>query len=225
MRFFSKGFKAMLPITTGVIPFGAVMGTVTAEAQLSFAQSTAMNIFVFAGAAQLAAVELMTKHTASVVVIATGLIINLRFLLYSAAMVPFVRNESFPLKLLSAYCITDQNYAVMSAHQKEFRDNHDAIRFYLGASLAMYLAWQLSVVGGYIFGNFAPSSWALDYAVPVSFVALVVPTIKNRIYLVVAAFSSVVSLCLSFLPFKIGLIITSLLAIGLGILLTRKKGR
>lgn len=213
----------MLPIITGVIPFGAVMGTVCAEAGLSFFQTITMNILVFAGASQLAAVELMTKHTASVVVIATGLIINLRFLLYSAALSPVVQKSSWLVKLTSAYALTDQNYAAMSAHQDELKSTEETITFYFGASLCMLLGWHLSVVGGFVFGNFAPSSWALDYAVPLCFAALVVPTLKNHKYVLVAVFSGVVSLLLNFMPLKTGLIVTALLAIGFAALLTRRS--
>ena len=213
----------MLPIVPGVIPFGAVMGTVAAEAGLTFPQSTFMNVIVFAGAAQLAAVELMTKNAASVVVILSGLIINLRFILYSAAIAPILQNSNFLTKLTCAYCITDQNYAVMSANEKILKTPTDAIRFYLGASLCMFIAWQLTVVAGFIFGNFAPASWALDYAIPLSFVALVIPTLKNKKYVTVAAFSAGVSLLLSSLPYRSGLIVTAGLAVALGMLLTRKK--
>ncbi len=222
-KLFTRGFWAMMPITTGVIPFGIVMGTVTSEAGLSFLQSTVMNIWVFAGAAQLAAVDLMSHHAAVPVVVVTGLIINLRFLLYSAALVPVVQESSLLTRLLCAYWITDQNYAVMSAHFNELKTPAQAVRFYLGASVAMCLVWHLSVVVGYVFGNIAPASWALDYAVPVSFVALLVPTMKNRKYVAVAAFSALTALLLHFLPFRMGLILTSLLSISLATLLIRRK--
>ncbi len=215
------GFKGMLPITMGVIPFGAVMGTVSSEAQLTFFQTVTMNILVFAGAAQLASVELMTKHAASIVVVVTGLVINLRFLLYSAALSPALQKSSFFVKLAAAYPITDQSYAVMSAHQDKLKTHAESIQFYFGTCACMMLAWHLSVIAGFIFGNFAPSTWALDYAVPLSFVALVIPTLKNQKYVIVAAFSSVVSVMLHPLPYKIGLILTAALAIILATYITR----
>lgn len=220
---FVQGFKGMLPIITGIVPFGAVVGTVSSEAQMTFFQTMTMNFVVFAGASQLAAIELMTKHAASVVVILTGLVINLRFLLYSAAMSPVVHNSKFFTKLLAAHLLTDQGYAVMSANQDKLKNNREMVEFYFGACASMVLAWQGAVIAGYIFGNFAPASWALDYAVPISFVALVIPTLKNRRYLMVALFSSVVSVLLYPLPYRTGLIATAVLAIGLAAVLTRKK--
>lgn len=220
---FRKGFKSMLPIVPGILPFGAVMGTVSADAQLSFFQTVGMNIIVFAGAAQMAAVELMKYQAAIWVVVATGLIINLRFLLYSAALSPVLQKESFLKKLVSAFCLTDQSYAVMSAEQDKFKTNEEAVSYYLGSCACMMIAWHSSVIAGYVFGNFAPKSISLDYAIPLSFVALVIPTLKNYKYIVVAIFSSVVSLVLSDLPYRTGLMVTALLGIALAFFLTRKK--
>lgn len=222
-NFFLSGFRAMAPVLTGVIPFGLVMGTVCFEAKLDLAQSVGMNFIVYAGAAQLAAVDLMTKNAASLVVILTGLIINLRFLLYSAALSPVVHRSHFFIKLFCAYSLTDQSYAVMSANESKLRNSSEATLFYLGASVCMMICWHTSMLAGYIFGNFAPASLSLDYAVPLSFVALVIPTMKNKTYFFIAAFSSVVSLLLHSLPFKLGLIGTAILSIGLAALLTRKK--
>ena len=87
----------------------------------------------------------------------------------------------------------------------------------------MMLVWHLSVIAGFIFGNFAPASLSLDFAVPLSFVALVIPTIKNKTYLMVAMFSSVLSLLLYQLPFKLGLLITALVSISVAAYLSKKN--
>ncbi len=221
--FFIKGFRQMVPITTGVIPFGAVMGTVFFNAKISFVKAMTMNVLVYAGASQLAAVELMDKHAALIVVVLTGLVINLRFLLYSAGLAVELQGASWGTKLLCAHTLTDQSYAVMLAHHDEFKKKSDAIEFYLGTAVCMLLVWHASVVAGYVFGNFAPASWNLDFAVPLSFLALVIPTLKNKTYWLVALFSTVVSILCYSMPFKTGLITTALLSIALAIFLTRKK--
>ncbi|MBX2995294.1 MAG: AzlC family ABC transporter permease [Bdellovibrionaceae bacterium] len=222
-EYFYQGFRSMLPVTTGAIPFGAVVGTMCAEAKLTFAQAITMDHLLYAGAAQLASVELMSQKAAALVVVASGLIINLRFLLYSAAMSPLLQNSRTITKVACAYLVTDQSYAAMSAHQDKLKTPADSIQFYFGTAVCMLIAWHASLMAGYAFGNFAPTTWALDYAVPLSFLALVLPTLKNRNYIAVALFSSVVSVLLYQLPYKLGLIVTALLAIGFGAFLTRKK--
>ena len=213
----------MLPITAGVIPFGLVMGTVAANANLSLLQTTVMNFSVFAGASQLATVDLMSKGLPAFVVIATGIIINLRFFLYSAALsVPF-KGLPTNIKLSGSYLITDQGYSVTVANEHLLNNKQDKLYFYFGASILMALVWQASVLTGFIFGNFAPTSWSLDYAVPLSFVALVLPTLKNRSYFYVGLLSASLSLLLRSLPFNLGLLVSALTAIALAYLLMKKE--
>lgn len=214
----------MLPILAGVIPFGLVMGTVASNAELDILQTTLMNFLVFAGASQLAAVDLMTKDTNTLVVVATGLIINLRFMLYSAAFSPLMQNANPLLKAFCSYSLTDQTYTAMVANESRLKDVTQSLQFYVGAAIAMIIGWQSAVVLGFIFGNIAPHSLSLDYAVPLSFVALVVPTLKSRNYFYVALLASVLSLVLKGLPYNLGLLTSALTSIAFGALLTRKAG-
>jgi predicted branched-subunit amino acid permease len=223
-NFFRFGFLKILPIMSGVVPFGAVVGSAASEAGLSVTQSMLINVFVFAGASQLAAVNLMTKNATIAVVVFTGLIINLRFLLYSAAISPVLHGSSFWTRFFGAYFLTDQSYAVMSAHEKHFKSSKDAIQFYFGACACMVITWHLSVLAGTLFGNFAPRNWALDYAVPLSFIALVIPTLKNRAYAFVAICSALSGILLYRLPLNLGLIASALIAISVAVFLSRKAG-
>lgn len=223
MKYFNMGFRSILPIISGIIPFGAVMGSAFAEAKLSFFQAMLMNTTVYAGAAQLATTDLMKMNAAWFVVIATGLIINLRFLLYSAAMAPYMRQASALKKFLVSFTLTDQSYAAMTANSDKISTNEEAIQFYLGTAACMLITWHLSVIAGFAFGNFAPASLSLDYAIPLSFVALLVPTIKSKKHVLVTIFSSVVSIFLFNFPLKTGMMVTALLSIGLAWMLIQKK--
>lgn len=223
MNQFSSGFRSVLPIISGIIPFGAVMGSAFSEAQLSFSQALLMNTAVYAGAAQLATTDLMKMKAAVAVVVATGLIINLRFLLYSAAMSAYLKDEKPLTKFLCAFTLTDQSYASMTANQDKFKTNAEATQFYLGTAACMFITWQVSVVAGFIFGNFAPASLSLDFAIPLSFVALLVPTLRSNLHRAIALFSSIMSLLLNGLPLRTGLIVTALSSIALAWMLIQKK--
>jgi predicted branched-subunit amino acid permease len=165
----------------------------------------------------------MTLNAAVAVVVATGLVINLRFLLYSAAMAPLLQNSGPLLKVLCAFTLTDQSYATMTANESKFSSNREAVEFYLGTAACMLLVWHASVTAGFVFGNFAPARWSLDYAVPLSFVALLIPVLKDRRYVAVALTSSVLSLFLHHLPLKTGLVATALLSMLLAAWFLRKK--
>lgn len=222
-KFFYLGFKEMIPITSGIVPFGAVVGTVCAEAKLTFFQSAMMNLFLYSGTAQLAAVELMSEKALAVVVVASALVINLRFILYSAGMSPYMSQSGFWAKLGVAHTLTDQSYAVMVANKK-LKEPSDFVSFYFGTALCVFLAWHGSWVIGYIFGNFAPSNWNLDFAIPLSFLALMLPSLKNKKYVLVALASTLLSVVLYNMPLKLGLLTTALVSILFAFLLT-KKGR
>lgn len=225
MSHFKMGFKSILPIISGIIPFGAVMGSAFAEAKLSFWQSMFMDTVVYAGAAQLATVDLMKVNAAMFVVVATGLIINLRFLLYSAAMSPYLKDSSFIVKFLTAFTLTDQSYAAMSANHDKINTNAEATQFYLGTAACMVITWHASVIAGYAFGNFAPQSLNLDYAIPLSFVALLIPTLKTNGHRTVALFSSIISLLFYGFPLKTGMMVTALLSIALAWMIIQKKNK
>lgn len=213
----------MLPITIGIFPFGAVMGTVTAEAGLSLWQSTAMNLFVFAGASQLAAIDLLGKEAPLLVVLMTGVVINARFFLYSAAFAPWVVHEKLPTKMFSSFFLTDQSFAAMSSHEQKFRGSHEAIQFYLGACLCMFFAWHGSVILGFIFGNVAPASLNLEFAIPLSFISLLVPTLKNKKYVLVSLLSAILGILLHTLPLKLGLLVSALLSLLFVFFFLRRK--
>lgn len=225
MNSFKKGFLAIIPIASGIIPFGMVMGVVFAEANLSLLQALLMDNVVYAGAAQLATVSLMKLNTAILIVLATGLIINLRFLLYSAAMSPYLENSNRWVKYFCAFTLTDQSYAAMTANQHKFKTNQEAMQFYMGTAVAMLITWHSSVVFGHLFGNIAPAKLNLDYAIPLSFVALLVPTLKTKNHYLIAGFSAVASLIFYKAPLNIGLMISALLSIGLAWILIKRKSK
>ncbi len=215
----------MLPITTGVLPFGLVMGTVASHAELSSTQAVGMNIFVFAGASLLAVVDLMLQGASSLIVLSAGLIINLRFMLYSADFAPFVQNSSFLTKFFCSYTLTDQSYSCLKANETQLKNQEEAVQFYLGAAICMLIAWQGSVVVGYFFGNILSPSLSLDYAIPLSFVALVMPTLKNRVMVLVAISAALFSVILRPVPFNLGLLLSVFLALGFGAYLTKRPHR
>ncbi|MEZ4819008.1 MAG: AzlC family ABC transporter permease [Bdellovibrionota bacterium] len=222
---FTRGIALMVPIVPGVIPFGLIMGTAAANANLSLSETLGINLMVFAGASQLAAVDLMNQNTQSLVIVLTGLVINLRMLLYSAAMAPRLQGVSFWKKSFVAYFLTDQAYAVVASNEDLYASTSDMLVFYFGAAVFMSLAWHLSVILGFFFGNITPTSLSLDFAVPLSFMALTIPTLTSRIHIYVAIVASIFSVLLHDLPYHLGLLVTAVCSISIGALLLHYKNR
>lgn len=212
----------MLPIAPGVLPFGLIMGTVASESGLSFLKAAFLNLFVFAGASQLAALDLMNQKAPIAIVVLTGLIINLRFIMYSTSLAPLFSPYKTLKKLGLAYIVTDQSFAVSSLAFEDIKTNKSKVYYYIGASLTMALIWHFSVLLGYLFGDIAPKSLSLDFAVPLAFLSIVIPSIKTKKLLLVALCSSFLSILFYKIPLNLGLMISACLAVGLGVYLDSK---
>ena len=225
LEYFSLGMKKLLPITPGIIPFGLIMGTVATNSGLNPFEGMGMNFIVFAGASQLAILDLMNTNSPALVVVLTGFVINLRFIMYSASLAPFVEHLGALKKLGVAYTMTDQSYAVSILEFDKIKSSKHKIIFYMGTVATMMVVWHLSVLAGLIFGNFAPSSMSLDFAVPLAFMSITIPLIKNKTLVAVALTSSMVSVLTHGFPYNLGLLVAAFSALLIGMLLTKKEAQ
>jgi len=214
-QFFS-GAKAISPILLGVLPFATISGIVAIDAGLTPAEAIGMAVILFAGAAQLAATQLIGNGAAPPVIVFTALIINLRFVMYSASMAPYLKKVTAWKRALLSYVLTDQAYALSIA---KFTQNPDAPHkpwFYAGATAALWVTWQLGSLAGIFLGAQVPAQWSLDFAVPLTFLALLVPVVNSRPAIVAAAVAGITVMFAFNLPFNLGLITASLVGIAAG---------
>lgn len=218
---FFAGVRAELPILLGVIPFGLIYGVLAiTQAHLPPNVAQAMSAIVFAGSSQFIGQQLMAAGTPGLVIVATTFIVNLRHALYSASVAPFVKPLRARWKVLLAYLLTDEAYAVTITHyeQPEVFVEHKHW-FYFGAGLALWSTWQLSTAVGIFFGAQVPESWGLDFTLALTFIALVVPRLKDRASTGAAIAASAVALIGSLLPYKLGLMAAALVGIVVGIMI------
>ena len=167
----------------GVIPFGLVAGATPASHKLGVGAAVGFSTIVFAGASQLAAMEVLIKGGSAAVAIAAACTINLRMLLYSASLAPFLAEQPLRRRLLVAYLLTDQAYAVSItrwAAAEPDADPHDRIAYYLGAGLLLWVVWQLATIAGALAGAALPKDLPLDFAIPLVFLVLLVPAVTTR---------------------------------------------
>src|SRR6185436_14204458 len=150
-RDFRAGFVGTMPLWLGVAPFGAIYAVTARAAGLSAAQTLAMSLLVFAGAAQFTAAGLFASGAAPLAIVITTLIINARHALLAASLAPFVRRERPALKALLGY--------------------------QLGSNISLYMIWQCSTVGGMLFSAQMPdtAAYGLDLVFPLTFIGLLVP--------------------------------------------------
>jgi len=215
---FMAGLKAITPILLGVVPFATIAGIAAVEIGLSPGLAIGMSLLMFAGASQLAAIQLLALEASPFIIVLTALIINLRFVMYSASLAPHLKQASPRLKALLAYLLTDQAYAVsISQFTKQPAKRSHRHWFYLGAALAMWVTWQTGAALGALLGTQVPASWSLDFAIPLTFLALAVPTIKDRATLAAALGGGLVAVAAFSLPYNLGLVGGALGGISLGV--------
>lgn len=214
---FWLGVREELPILLGVIPFGMIYGILAISAGLSTLDAQAMSSVVFGGSSQFMTAKLISAATPGVVIILTGFVINLRHALYSASIAPYTRHLPPTWKAVLAYLLTDEAYAVSITHYQRSGDLTHKHWHLLGAGLALWTSWQISTGVGVFLGAQIPESWGLDFALPLTFIALVVPGLKDRPGVLTAGVASLAALLFFGFPFKLGLIAATLVAIAAGL--------
>jgi 4-azaleucine resistance transporter AzlC len=219
---FIAGLKAELPIVIGVIPFGMIYGVVALDAGLMTGAAQAMSAIIFAGSAQFISAQLFGLSTPGVVIVATVAVVNLRHLLYSASIAPYLKSLPNRWKWLLAYLLTDEAYAVAITHYQDGQDNQYKHWFTLASGLLLWTSWQLSTAAGIFLGAAVPDSWSLDFALPLTFIALVVPALRDRAAVGAAICAGAVAILAFDLPFKLGLFLAALIGILAGLWLERQ---
>jgi len=217
LKEFIFGARAELPILLGVAPFGMIYGVLATAAGISALNAQAMSSVVFAGSSQFMLVQLQELGTPAIMMILTGLVINLRHALYSASIAPHTRHLSTVWKLILSYLLTDEAYAVAIMRYRESDPIRHKHWYFLGAGLALWTCWQISTAAGIFLGTQVPPEWGLDFTLALTFIALAVPAINDRPSLLSAASAGATALLAWNLPYKLGLIAAAMVGIAVGI--------
>jgi 4-azaleucine resistance transporter AzlC len=217
---FLGGARDTIPLIIGAIPFGLIFGALAISSGLSVAATQAMSAIVFAGSAQFIAVSLVLAGAAWPIIVLTTFVVNLRHALYSATLAPYLKKLSQRWQVPLAFWLTDETFAVVAARTSRAGDSPGLRWYYLGSALLMYLNWQFCTWLGLTIGRFIPNAaaWGLDFAMPVTFIGMVIPYIKNRPMAATVVVSGAVALLAYPLPHKLGLMVAALAGIGAGVL-------
>lgn len=221
---FWAGVRTTAPLLLGVVPFALVYGVVVNGAGLPPGIGWAMSQIIFAGSSQLITARLFGEGTPILTIVLTAAIINLRHMLYSASIAPYVQHLSRKWRALLAYLLTDEGYAVGISHYVMHKAKPDPLShwFFFGCGATMWLTWQIVTGIGIFIGGQIPASWGLDFAVPLTFIAIVFPALRHKADIMAAAVAGVVAVVAFAMPLKLGLIVATLLGIAAGVLVEAK---
>jgi 4-azaleucine resistance transporter AzlC len=213
---YRQGAKDAFPSVIGLIPFGLIVGTASTAAGMDPWLALAMSIIVYAGASQLAAIALMVQSAPMAIVLATVLVVNLRFVMYSASLAPFFRELSTGRKWLLSYGLTDHLFALVNARFTPDGSHKHVDAYYIGGAVPTWLTWNTMVAIGIFAGTLVPKQWSLDFAIPLVFLALVFPALTSRTHWITAGVALVAAVFTAGLPMKLGLITAAFVAVAIG---------
>lgn len=215
---FRDGIVAGLPFTIFAIPFAILFGVVATEAGLNVIQTMGFSVLVIAGASQFTAVQLMTENVPIWAVLAAALAVNLRMAMYSASLQPHLGTLPFWKRAVVAYCNIDQSFAVGSAkfEAEPAMSLSEKFGFFMGSITPVMPLWVLCTWVGAVAGSAIPEWMALDFAMPILFLALVGPMLRTLAHVAAAGTSVVMALLFAGLPSGFGVLLAGLVAMAVG---------
>ena len=220
---FFSGARDTLPILLGVVPFAMICSVAAISVGLTPFEAAGMSFVVFAGASQLAVLQLLGEGAVWIVMVLTAWVINLRFTMYSATLAPYLQDEPLRRKIPFVYLLSDQAFGVTMSHFANELPANPAW-YYYGTAAAIGLTWTISAILGALLGTLVPASWGLDFAFPLSFLALMFAAIKDKPSVIAAVVGGTTAIITKGLPYNLGLILAATLGIAVGVFAEKKMG-
>ena len=222
-QLFSRGMLDIAPHMLSVIPFGIICGAIGVDLGFNPYLVYAMSIIIFGGASQIVFLQLLSGGASSLVAVTSVGVINSRHLLYGAVLSEYLEKLSFIKKLLISYVVVDQGFAESN---KFFKKNKTELYLHyhlLGTGFRMWVCWQIATLAGIILGSFVPEELGLKFAIPLTFIAIVVQDLKKIDHVIVMLVCGISSLLFFEAPFKSYILISPVIALFVAALLLRLK--
>lgn len=218
MNTYWHGVRDGLPFLLVIAPFSMLFGVVASEAGLNVFEALSFSVVVIAGAAQFTALQLLRDEAPTLIVILSALAINLRMAMYSATLTPHLGKAPLWQRALVAYFLVDQSFALSADRFEKERgwSVSDKIAYFFGVVTPICPMWYVLTIVGAMIGNAIPPEYALDFALPITFLAMIAPMLRSVPHLVAAGVAVAASLLFVSLPLNLGLLVAGLLGMMAG---------
>ena len=222
-QLFSRGMLDIAPHMLSVIPFGIICGAIGVDLGFNPYLVYAMSIIIFGGASQIVFLQLLSGGASSLVAVTSVGVINSRHLLYGAVLSEYLEKLSFIKKLVISYVVVDQGFAESNKFFKKNKTEQYLHYHLLGTGITMWVCWQIATLAGIILGSFVPEELGLKFAIPLTFIAIVVQDLKKIDHVIVMLVCGISSLLFFEAPFKSYILISPVIALFVAALLLRLK--
>ncbi len=206
---FWAGFRDALPFILVAAPFATLFGVLATEAGLNVFETLAFSVVVVAGAAQFTALSLMEENAPTLIVLASALAVNLRMAMYSASITPHLGAIPFWWRAVAAYFLVDQAYALSIAKYEDEPEMTVPIKmaYFFGTVAPICPLWYVFTLVGALVGKTIPETWAIDFIMPLAFLALIGPLLRTPAHMIAAGTGIIVALLAAGIPYNLGLLV------------------
>lgn len=204
-----RGIRHATPFLIVVLPFAMLFGVLAAEAGLTLFQSLSFSVVVIAGASQFAALQLMSEQAPTLVVLASALAVNMRMMMYSASITPHLGGAPLWQRIAIAYFLVDQTYtaAILEYETRPSMTLREKVAYFFGVCTPICPPWYgATVLGGWL-GASIPTELGLDFALPIAFIAMIMPMLRTPAHRVAALTSILLAVSFVWLPYNLALIV------------------
>lgn len=222
-RSFKNGLSDALAGLIATATWGFVTGIAMVKSGLTESMATLMTLTVYAGSAQLTALPLIQAGAPVWLIFAAGLVVNLRFIIFSAALFPYFRHLPWWRRLLLGYFSTDIGFVVFMSKYADakVRGTNDQLWYYLGTIVPGWPGWVSASLLGIFLGGAVPADWSLEFAATLALLAVVIPLIKSKPMIVCMLVAAVVAWFGQPLPLRLGLAAAVVAGVVAGLLAER----
>jgi predicted branched-subunit amino acid permease len=223
-KIFFKGIADVSPLMIPVVPFGIIFGVLAIDLGLSPITTMAMSIIIFGGASQIIFLQLFSAGASSLVILSSVGAVNSRHLLYGAVLSEHMSDFKMTWKIIISYFLVDQAFAVTNSYLKKSYDKDKAFHSF-GAGATCWVVWQTTTIIGIFLGSIIPEKLGLSFAVPLTFLALIVDDLRKLINVIVIIISGLIAtIGYEIIPFKAYVIVAAFSGLLAAMILTKFKG-
>lgn len=223
LKIFSKGFIDVLPLLIPVVPFGIILGVIGIELGFSPLVVYATSFIVFSGSAQIVLFQLISAGATPLVTLTSVAVTNSRHFLYGAVISEYFEELNITWKAILSYFLTDQSFAVSYRYFKENKSVPNKHYYLLGSGFTLWTTWQISTLMGIFLGSIVPEELGLTFAIPLTFLSLIIHEFRKLDHLIVIFTSGILATLFYDIPFKAYIILATSIALVVATIITNIK--
>ena len=222
-QIFRRGILDVAPHMLSVIPFGIIYGAIGVELGFNPYLIYAMSLIIFGGASQIVFLQLISGGASALIAVTSVGVINSRHLLYGAVLSEYLEKLTIFKKLIISYFVVDQGFAESNKYFQKNKNQEHIHYHLLGTGITLWVCWQISTITGIILGSIVPPELGLKFAIPLTFISLIVSDLRKIDHVVVMLVSGISSLLFFEAPFRSYIIIAPIIALIVASLLLKVK--